>query len=348
MDQVETRQLALVPPQIVTMGQLPELLYDTPRPLAPALTQQLAWVAALRHTERHIVAPLTSSLPADHDLFAWLAFGERLATLHYELAGEGLAFAAVVSRGQSLATFREGERWQALAALQSRYLEVLEAAAHSAAILKNFSSILQGRHSIVADVWRSSRRCTRPPLLQISTLDSFFVQIARGLAPELGLPIDWQIVEEFDDQRLRLKRCRRCLLTALWPSWSTAAPAEQRRGSSTVVAVLDDTPPNPISSLSRPTRRPGLPPLYAAAEPGAVAEASQQITTLNFRMRASQRHSTAISRLPAARIGQLYDPGLAGRITAGEYTYYRTPLSRLLSTPSIRSSTTHTLCRSGK
>ena len=93
VDQVEARQLALVPPQIVTMGQLPELLYDTPRPLAPVLTQQLAWVAALRHTERHIVAPLTSSLPADHDLFAWLAFGERLATLHYELAGEGLSFA---------------------------------------------------------------------------------------------------------------------------------------------------------------------------------------------------------------------------------------------------------------
>ena len=39
----EAQHLALVPPQIVTMGQLPELLYETPRPFAPALTQHLAW-----------------------------------------------------------------------------------------------------------------------------------------------------------------------------------------------------------------------------------------------------------------------------------------------------------------
>jgi RecB family exonuclease len=127
VEYAEAHHLALVPPQIVTMGQLPELLYETPRPFAPALTQQLAWVTALRQTERPIVASLTSAPPADHDLFAWLAFGELLATLHYELAGEGLSFATVARRGQSLAAFRERERWQALAALQSRYLEVLDA-----------------------------------------------------------------------------------------------------------------------------------------------------------------------------------------------------------------------------
>ena len=71
------------------------------RPFVLALMQQLAWVTALRHTEyrEHLLAPLTSHLPADHDLFAWLAFGELLATLHYELAGEGLSFAAVAGRG---------------------------------------------------------------------------------------------------------------------------------------------------------------------------------------------------------------------------------------------------------
>ena len=127
VDQAEAHQQALVPPQIVTMGQLPELLYDPPRPCAPALTQQLAWVTALRHTEKHHIAPLISALPDEHDLFAWLALGERLAALHYELAGEGLSFATVASRGPSLATFDEGERWQVLATLQARYLAVLEA-----------------------------------------------------------------------------------------------------------------------------------------------------------------------------------------------------------------------------
>ena len=61
--------------------------------------QQLAWVTALYHTETHLFAPLTSHLPAAQDLLAWLAFGGLLATLHYELAGEGLSFAAVAGRG---------------------------------------------------------------------------------------------------------------------------------------------------------------------------------------------------------------------------------------------------------
>ncbi|HSX83602.1 MAG TPA: hypothetical protein VLQ80_34250, partial [Candidatus Saccharimonadia bacterium] len=127
VDQAEARRLVLVPPQLVTVGQLPELLYAAQRPVANALTQQLAWVEALRHTETPVLAHLTRHLPSDQDLFAWLAFGELLATLHHELAGEGLAFADVATRGEALAAFRESARWHAMAAMQARYLQVLEA-----------------------------------------------------------------------------------------------------------------------------------------------------------------------------------------------------------------------------
>ena len=127
VDHADARQLALIPPQIVTMGQLPELLYDPPRPFASALTQHMAWVTALRATAPQLVAPLTHALPAAQDFLGWCAFAERLATVHYELAGEGLSCAEVARRGPSLATFRDTERWQALAAVQARYLDVLEA-----------------------------------------------------------------------------------------------------------------------------------------------------------------------------------------------------------------------------
>ena len=126
VDQAEARQLVLVPPRLVTVGQLPELLYEAQRPVANALTQQLAWVAALRHARTRVLAHLTSHLPADHDLFAWCAFGELLAALHHELAGECLTFADVARRGETLAAFRESARWQALAAIQAHYLQVLE------------------------------------------------------------------------------------------------------------------------------------------------------------------------------------------------------------------------------
>jgi hypothetical protein len=127
VDQAEARRLVLVPPRIVTAGQLPEILYEAQRPVANALTQQLAWVEALRHTDTRLLAHLTRHLPADHDLFAWLAFGELLAALHDELAGEGLTFADVATRGETLAAFHESARWHALAAIQGRYLQALEA-----------------------------------------------------------------------------------------------------------------------------------------------------------------------------------------------------------------------------
>ena len=39
--------------------------------------------------------------------------------------------------------------------------------------------------------------------LRISTLDSFFIQIAQSQAFELGLPSQWRIIEELEDERLR-------------------------------------------------------------------------------------------------------------------------------------------------
>lgn len=54
------------------------------------------------------------------------ARGASLATLHHELAGEGLVFADVAVRAQTVASFDETERWQALAAIQSRYFEAVD------------------------------------------------------------------------------------------------------------------------------------------------------------------------------------------------------------------------------
>lgn len=44
----DQRSLVLYPPHIETMGSLPELLYETKRPFASDLVQQLAWLRALK------------------------------------------------------------------------------------------------------------------------------------------------------------------------------------------------------------------------------------------------------------------------------------------------------------
>lgn len=47
--------------------------------------------------------------------------------------------------------------------------------------------------------------------LRVSTLDSFFIQVAQSFALELGLPPGWQIAEEIDDARLRDEAIRSVL-----------------------------------------------------------------------------------------------------------------------------------------
>lgn len=47
--------------------------------------------------------------------------------------------------------------------------------------------------------------------IRVSTLDSFFIQVARSFSLELGLPPGWQIVDEIDDERLRAEAIRAVL-----------------------------------------------------------------------------------------------------------------------------------------
>src|SRR5262245_44275336 len=48
VQRAEEAELRLIPAEIATEGQIPELLYTPKRPFADELTQQLAWAAALR------------------------------------------------------------------------------------------------------------------------------------------------------------------------------------------------------------------------------------------------------------------------------------------------------------
>src|SRR5215467_14245966 len=48
--------LVLTPPEIVTPERFPELLYEAKWPFADVLTQQLAWIEALRQAPRDVVA----------------------------------------------------------------------------------------------------------------------------------------------------------------------------------------------------------------------------------------------------------------------------------------------------
>lgn len=125
VDRAEAQGPMFAPPQIATVGQLPELLYQAKKPFADELTQQLAWAAALRTFDRSKLPIVVADRPDDGDSARWLDLGRLLQSLHRELASDGLTFFDVVQRGKSLAGF-ETERWQTLAEIQHAYLGTLD------------------------------------------------------------------------------------------------------------------------------------------------------------------------------------------------------------------------------
>ncbi len=122
----EQHALLFFPPQIRTVGSLPELLYESKRPFANDLTQQMAWVRALQSADRDRCRQFIPALPADPELSAWMELGAVLSHQHRELAADALDFADVAELGQQIQGFPETERWRFLGDVQHRYLELLD------------------------------------------------------------------------------------------------------------------------------------------------------------------------------------------------------------------------------
>lgn len=121
----QRRSMRLTPPQIETVGRVPERLYLPQRPFATDLIQQLAWARVLRDCDRDKLQSILVP-PADGDDLRWLEYGRLLWRLYQELAADGLDFAQVAKRGQQMEGFPERSRWSVLHDLQQAYLRMLD------------------------------------------------------------------------------------------------------------------------------------------------------------------------------------------------------------------------------
>lgn len=124
----DEHSLAFSPPRIVTVGSLPELLYDSPRRTAGPLASQLAWVAALGEVEPAQLQRVVPELPPADDPPRWLALANLFGQLHAELAGHSLRFIDVAECGRETHDFAERDRWLAMSAVQEAYLRRLRQA----------------------------------------------------------------------------------------------------------------------------------------------------------------------------------------------------------------------------
>ncbi len=126
-DAAATQRQVLVPPTIVTAGQLPEHLFtlddDPPDPLTATLTR----AATLREADRTVLERVVPHPPEAGDAVGWFRLAEQLGRLSEELASARLTPAHVAStaakRGIDLGLSEA--RWDALAQLDEAYRQRL-------------------------------------------------------------------------------------------------------------------------------------------------------------------------------------------------------------------------------
>lgn len=118
----------LYPPQIVTVGGLPEHLYVAKYPFASEMVQHLAWMRVLLDTPPTDLAHLVPVPPPKSQTAQWLELAKVLCSIHRELASERLDFASVAKAlaEHMGADHPERPRWTALAKIQAAYLQELD------------------------------------------------------------------------------------------------------------------------------------------------------------------------------------------------------------------------------
>ena len=118
--------LAYLPPEIITIGTLPESLYATKKAASDSF-QHLVWLDLLKTNSS--TGKLRSFLPVPPPLTnnsAWVQIAESVARLHRELSGDGISFNDVVKYLGNSGLQLEQARWLELSKLQEAYLSTLD------------------------------------------------------------------------------------------------------------------------------------------------------------------------------------------------------------------------------
>lgn len=166
--------------------------------------------------------------------------------------------------------------------------------------------------------------------LRISTLDSFFAQIATSFSLELGLPPGWRIVEASADDRLRSEAIRAvlaegdartalALLHLLTKGEATRSVSDQIRDLvNGLHGLYLETPAEAWRRLPRPPR---LSEADLSAALAALAEAP-----LPADKRCAPARDGDHERARLGQWAEFIEKGIAAKVAAGETTYYKKPL----------------------
>lgn len=152
-ERARTGAIALVPPRIITVGALPEILVAPGAMVATGEAARLAWIAALRDTpglDRVFVRR-----PEDGALAEWSSLAAELERLHRDVAQGGFRFAGVtdVLASAAVPDGNDADRWRVLADVQERYEALLAGCGLADRDLERIRALGDGRAGTPSDVW---------------------------------------------------------------------------------------------------------------------------------------------------------------------------------------------------
>jgi ATP-dependent helicase/nuclease subunit B len=153
LEEAASLGLPLIPPRVVTVGQLPQLLYRPARPEAePALARRV-WAESLRDAPADRLAQVFPRRPATDALGEWAALARELARLQAEVAAAGLRFRDVAGRCGDAPLHDDFNRWEVLGEVQTDYQARLARLGWSDRDLSRLEAMERGRAGLDRDLW---------------------------------------------------------------------------------------------------------------------------------------------------------------------------------------------------
>jgi len=199
------QNVRFTPPQIITVGELPEHLYAAEKTLATDLAQQIAWSKALRQAAPESIEALLGRPNEDEtegdsaDMLAqWQPLAKLLSRLHTRLASDIWSFRSVAREVRGVKNFlsEEQARWDALEVIQKEYYAILDSA--------NLWDRQAARSYVAAGAKIGQKRCDtnkRVVLIAVADLNRSISGMLEQIAPSVTSLVvaDESMADRFND-----------------------------------------------------------------------------------------------------------------------------------------------------
>lgn len=152
VERAEAGGFVLRPPEISTVGELPEKLYEPTRPFASSVLRLLTWREALVRVPESELRALVPEPPPRDDWGSWLALAELVSRIHEDVLLEALRLADVATFLAGDGVERAETKWRALGVVEAEYESLLEKLGRTDPQLARFEAADRGRVSDDRDV----------------------------------------------------------------------------------------------------------------------------------------------------------------------------------------------------